>query len=239
VSSQEYAESCALSDVSGALDKLEVVPFGIDLEIFRPGRDEAFRESLGLSADEPVLFFIGGLDRAHYFKGLPVLIEALEGLKEKPWKLVVAGDGDLRDIFVAQARTVGLTDRILFIGSIAEADKPRAYRAADIHVFPSIDRSEAFGLVALEAAASGIPCVASSLPGVRSVVKHEETGLLVESEKPVELRAAIERLLDDHELRVRLGASARARAEREFAWSPLISRLEMIYKKVLQNSCDS
>jgi glycosyltransferase involved in cell wall biosynthesis len=230
VSSREYAETCALNSIKGAAEKIKILPFGVDLERFHPGRDNAFRAALGIAMETPLLLFVGGLDSAHYFKGLSVLLDALHELKNQAWQLIVVGDGDLRESYAIQAKILGLSDRVKFLGSLSEEEKPRAYRAVDLHVFPSTDRSEAFGLVALEAAASGIPCVASSLPGVRSVVKPEETGLLVEPEKPTELRAAIEHLLNDNELRVRLGANARARAEREFAWGPLIDKLEGEYE---------
>ncbi|MFA6131748.1 MAG: glycosyltransferase family 4 protein [Patescibacteria group bacterium] len=232
VSSRDYADTCALHEISGATNKIAIMPFGIDLERFHPGRDDAFRAALNFSLETPVLLFIGGLDRAHYFKGLSVLIEALADLKEKTWQLLVIGDGEMKESYMAQARMSGLSERIKFFGTISEEEKPRAYRAADIHVFPSIDRSEAFGLVALESAASGLPCIASDLPGVRSVVKNEETGLLVRPEGQAELTASIARLLDDASLRRFFGIAARRRAENEFAWTPLMDKLEGVYREL-------
>lgn len=233
VSSREYAESSALRNFPQGLGKVEILPFGVDLPRFHPGHDKAFRAALNIAPETLLLLFIGGLDRAHYFKGLSVLLNALSGLMDKEWTLLIIGSGDLQDTYAAQARRLGLAGRVKFFGSISESEKPRAYRAADIHVFPSLDRSEAFGLVALEAAASGLPSLASDLPGVRGVVKHEETGLLVRPENPDELAAAVRRLLDDAALRQRLGAAARLRAEKEFAWGPLMDRLEMIYSSLV------
>jgi len=229
VSSREYADTCALSKIPDAADKISILPFGIDVERFHPGRDDVFRTALNLPLETPVLLFVGGLDQAHYFKGLSVLIEALAELKEKTWQLLVIGDGNMKEIYMAQARMVGLSDRIKFLGAISEEEKPRAFRATDIHIFPSTDRSEAFGLVALEAAASGIPCIASDLPGVRSVVKNEETGLLIKPDNQEELTAAINRLLDDESLRRCFGIAARRRVENEFSWDPLMDRLEEVY----------
>jgi len=117
-----------------------------------------------------------------------------------------------------------------FMGNISDAELPRYYRMADIHLFPSTERAEAFGLVALEAAASGVPCIASDLPGVRSVVLHGETGVLVPPGDAEKLREAIVLLLDQTELRQKFGFSARKRAEAEFAWEPLISKLVETYK---------
>lgn len=229
VSSRDYAETCALHQINGAMEKLVILPFGVDLEQFRPGHDEAFCAALKFAPETPLLLFVGGLDQAHYFKGLSVLIEALADLKNKPWQLLVIGDGEMGATYASQARLSGLSDRVKFFGAISEEEKPRAYRAADIHVFPSIDRSEAFGLVALEAAASGVPSIASDLSGVRSVVKNKETGLLVRPGKPDELGAAISQLLDDFGLRHRLGLAARQRAETEFSWEPLMNNMEEVY----------
>jgi glycosyltransferase involved in cell wall biosynthesis len=234
VSSRDYAETCALNKIPGAKEKIIILPFGVDLERFHPGRDEAFRAALGIARERPLLLFVGGLDRAHYFKGLSVLIEALSKLKDKPWELLVVGAGEMSNLYAAQARLAGLDERVKFFGAISEKEKPRAYRAADLHLFPSLDRSEAFGLVALEAAASGLPCIASDLPGVRSVVLEGETGWLVQPENSAELAAAITASLDDVARRQRFGAAARQRAESEFAWEPLMDRLEEVYCELVK-----
>jgi len=229
VSSQDYADTCALQKFPSIKEKICVLPFGVDLEKFSPGSDAAVRQALEIKETTPVLLFIGGLDRAHYFKGLGVLIEALSKLKDQDWCLLVIGDGDLRSTFLAQAKMSGVAEKIKFLGSVSEVEKPRFYRAANIHVFPSTDRSEAFGLVALEAAASGIPSIASDLAGVRGVVLNEQTGLLVSPGSANELSVAIKNLLDRQEICQNFGLAARVRAEKEFSWSPLIDRMEKVY----------
>jgi len=175
------------------------------------------------------MLFVGGLDRAHYFKGLTVLIEALSELRNDDWTLLVIGDGDLMKTFVAQTKAIGISERVKFLGAVSESEKPRFFRAADFHVFPSTDRSEAFGLVVLEAAASGIPTIASNLPGVRSIIQDDQIGILVTPNQSGELKIAIQKLLTDQAERRRLGAAARIRAEKEFAWSPLIDKMEKVY----------
>ncbi len=231
VSSRDYAASSALSQIPHALDRLEIHPFGVDLERFHPGHDPEFRQSLGIPDGIPVMLFVGALDPAHHFKGLPVLLEALEVLSGK-WHALIIGEGSLRASFMANVAQKSYGDRVHFVGGIPDEDLPRYYRAADIHCFPSTERAEAFGLVALEAAASGIPSIASDLPGVRSVVLDGETGLLVPPSDATALRHSLELLLVHGELRERLGLSARKRAEAEFAWDPLVSRLEKTYREV-------
>ena len=120
--------------------------------------------------------------------------------------------------------------QIHFVGSVAPEDLPVYYRLAAIHVFPSTSGAEAFGLVALEAAASGIPTIASNLPGVRTVVKDEQTGLVASPGDATELVKAIERLLNDAPLREKLGSAARKRVVEEYSWDGLIERLLRVYE---------
>ncbi|MFC1788016.1 glycosyltransferase family 4 protein [Patescibacteria group bacterium] len=230
VSSQDYANSCALQELEKIENRIEIHPFGVDLVKFFPGQEPELKAELGIASDTPVLLFVGGLDQAHHFKGLPVLLEALKGMVESKWHLVVVGEGNLRASFEAKTAANGLSERVTFTGPIEDKLLPNYYRLAQIHLFPSTERAEAFGLVALEASASGVPSIASDLSGVRSVVLNGETGLLVPPANSVELAQAISLLLEQVDLRERLGLSARKRAESEFAWEPLISKLEQTYQ---------
>ncbi len=235
-STREYAETSDLKGVPGAVERITVMPFGVDLERFCPGREDDLRRSFGWRDDVPVFLFVGGLDAAHHFKGLPVLIDALKGLADYPWRAVVVGDGGMRATLETSTAAAGLSERIRFVGNASDEDLPRYYRMADVHCFPSTERAEAFGMVALEAAASGIPCIASDLPGVRSVVLNGETGLLVPPGNVEELRKAMLLLLEQVDLRLRLGAAARSRAEAEVAWDPLMAKLEDVYRNVMTSA---
>jgi glycosyltransferase involved in cell wall biosynthesis len=233
-SSDDYIKTSALAEIEGAMDRLEVHPFGIDLDRFRPGTEDAYKKKLGVRMDVPTFLFVGGLDRAHHFKGMFVLIDAMKQMISMPWQAFIVGDGNLRLSFQETVRAQGLDDRVLFLGNVADRDMPHIYRCADIHLFPSTRRAEAFGLVALEAAASGIPTIASSLPGVRTVVQDGSTGLLVPPEDSVELAKSMRLLLEQPELRARFGRAARLHAEQRFAWEPLITNLEQTYRSVLE-----
>jgi hypothetical protein len=219
-------------------DRLEEHAFGVDLERFKPGEEDALKEDLGIKKKTPVLLFVGGLDAAHAFKGVQEMIEALEQIKQHDWHLVIVGDGNLKETYRANAEANGLADRITFAGSVSNEDLPRYYRMADMHLFPSTKRAEAFGLVAMEAAASGVPSIASDLPGVRTVVLDGDTGLLVPPANVEELKNAILLLLEQVDLRERLGLSARKQAEQRYAWEPLIDRLEETYASVLNQQSE-
>ncbi|OGL70837.1 hypothetical protein A3C09_00600 [Candidatus Uhrbacteria bacterium RIFCSPHIGHO2_02_FULL_47_44] len=233
VSSKDYYESSALAKLTSVRDRVEIHPFGVDLKKFSPEIEEELQMELGISKNVPILLFVGGLDRAHHFKGLPVLLESLKDLAQ-PFHLVVVGSGELKETYEALARTHHLSERVTFAGGVSDEDLPRYYALADIFMFPSIRRAEAFGLVALEAAASGLPTIASNLPGVRSVVLDGETGILVTPEDVGALQEAIELLLTRTDLREQLGRSARLHAEAQFNWEPLMTHLEATYKSVLE-----
>ncbi len=228
VSSLDYAKHSSLKNYRRQ-ERIHELPFGVDVTRFHPVAtvDELIlRADLDIPKDAPVLIFVGGLDSAHAFKGLEVLLAAFKEL-EGASHLIVVGDGDLRADFEIMAAD---NPSVHFVGAIPPEDLPVYYRAADIHLFPSTSQAEAFGLVALEAAASGIPTIASNLPGVRTVVKDNETGLLVPPSDADALKIAIERLLNDSELREKLGAEARKRVVKEYAWEVLIEKLLDIYR---------
>ena len=231
VSSHDYAQAAALWRVPDVRARIEEHPFGVDVARFCPGDAAVARAALGL-ASAPTIAFVGGLDRAHAFKGLGVLLTAMAQLPAT-CRLVVVGDGDLRAGYAQQAQSLGLGERVRFLGSLDDAALPQAYRAADVVAFPSVSRAEAFGLVALEAAACGKPVVASNLPGVRTVVRDGETGVLVPPAQPAALANALADLLQQGERRRQLGRAARARVERELSWDHAIDRLLSSYAAVL------
>jgi glycosyltransferase involved in cell wall biosynthesis len=232
VSSQEYADSSLLAACGWDFANLEIHPFGVDIERFRPGADDSLRNALGLARSDVVLLYVGSLDAAHRFKGLDVLCQALASLRDLPWKLVIVGDGNDCTRLMRRIKNVGLRTRVMFVGDQEEGLLPRYYRLADVHVLPSTSRSEAFGLVTLEAAASGIPSVVSNLPGVRRNVLDGVTGALVPPGDRAALQNALASLIESHSMRRSFGAAARVHALQEYQWEPLIDRLERTYHSV-------
>jgi glycosyltransferase involved in cell wall biosynthesis len=152
---------------------------------------------VGAEADPPEVLYAGRLSPE---KGVLDLVEACVGLN-----LVVAGDGPLR------SRVPGAQ------GFVPHDELQRLYARAAVVACPS--RREGFGVACLEAMAHGRPVVATSVGGLRDLVTDEETGLVVPARDPAALRAALERLLGDHELRRRLGEAGRRRAGERFSWA--------------------
>ena len=210
VSSHDYA------DAEHIVHRNRVeIPFGVDVRRFSPGDGSVFCAKYGLRRDVPTVLFVGGMDAAHVFKGVDVLLRACEKLSS-PWQLLLVGDGALRGVYEALAERLGIRDRVVFAGSVPFDELPEAYRAADVHVLPSVHGSEAFGLVTLEAMATGIPSIVSNLPGVRTLVDEGISGNVVPVGSDEALAEKLDRYLRDPLLRKRYGLAARARALAKF-----------------------
>lgn len=233
VSSLDYASHSTLARIGDVLSRVEVHAYGVDTERFRPGREPALRERLGIRPEDAVALFVSRLDRAHHFKGLAVLLGALSAASHPRLRALIVGDGPLRAGFERLAASKGLSGRVYFAGDVGDADLPAWYRAADLHVCPSTAGAEAFSLVSLEAAASGVPTIASSLPGVRTVVVDGVSGVHVPPDDPAALQRALIALIDNPQHRMALGRAARERAEMHYRWDLAIERLERTYTDLL------
>ncbi len=236
VTSFDYLRSSNLAPLFGRREGLfRELPPSVDTEIFSPGgKPPRLLDRYGLDLADRIVVFTGGLDRAHYFKGVPLLFEALATRRLAGVKAVLVGDGDLRPEFEARAAGLGLSGRVVFAGSVSEADLPDHYRLGDVFAFPSTDRSEAFGIAALEALATGLPVAASDLPGVRTIVREGETGFLTPPGGVSGLAARLADLLGDDALRQRLGTNARRLAVEEYAEPVRARRLGRVAAELLK-----
>lgn len=229
VSSSEYAEH---HNVHHRVRT--VIPFGVDTTRFVPSNDRAVaRNRFGLDAHIPTVLFVGGLDRAHTFKGVDVLLRACAAMTA-PWQVMVVGDGDCRVAYEKLAQDLRISDRVHFVGSIPHEDLPFAYQVADVHVLPSIHEGEAFGIVTLEAMATGIPSVVSDLPGMRTLVLPEQTGLRVSPHDDAALARALDRFCANPAFAAACGARARARALAEYDDRVVAERLLQVYHSVIR-----
>jgi len=169
--------------------------------------------------DKSVILFVGALDRAHYFKGVNILIQAIYKLNDNDdFRVLVVGTGDMLDSYKSLADNLGLSKKIIFIGRANDKDLLKYYSLADILVLPSIDRSEAFGIAALEAMSCGVPVIASDLAGVRSLVVKKETGLLVKPGSVQNLTDMIKILLKNARLSRTMGQAGRKRVLAHYTW---------------------
>ncbi|HNR31177.1 MAG TPA: glycosyltransferase [Candidatus Hydrogenedentes bacterium] len=204
--SQAYIES---SPILGELrERCRVAPLGILPEEFAapdPGRVETLRARYG---GDYVLFS----GRHRYYKGLPYLVRAARAIRAK---VVIAGDGAERAASMALARELGAD--IAFPGELSHEDLVAHLHGCAVFVFPSVERSEAFGISILEAHACGKPVVATRLgTGVEYANLDGLTGLNVSPRDPEALAEAVNALLEDSARRERMGAYAAERVRREF-----------------------
>ncbi len=201
--------------------KCQAVPIGIDVQRFTP---PARRSGAGTR-----LLFVG---RLRYYKGLDTLLQAMVFVPEARLELV--GDGPLRAELELQSQALGLQDRVDFVGEVDDAHLPGYYRQADVFVLPSNSRAEAYGIVLLEAMASGLPCITTELgTGTSWIVRHGVTGLVVPPNDPRALAGAIRRLLQDPDRHRAMGAAGRRRVEQEFTVGHMLRRIEAIYRETL------
>lgn len=227
VSSMDYARESWLKDRWKDVEKkLISAPFGVDTKRFKPRKDK--KES-----SVTRLLFVGGLDSNHYFKGLDVFLNALGRIRGRnDWTLTVAGSGNLEESYRKQASDLGIVKRVDFIGRVSDTALPLVYGFSDVFVFPSIDRSEAFGLVALEAQSCGVPVIASDLSGVRTVVSDKTSGILVSPQDAGNLEAAIIWMIEHKREREEMGRNARIRVEKMFTWDKHVAMLDKIYEDI-------
>lgn len=213
--------------------KVGELPNGVDVQRFNPTVDgSTLRRQFGIGPQTVVLLLVAGLDRAHYFKGVSVLLGAMQQLAASPVHLLIVGDGDLRPQYEAEAARLGLAGRVSFVGRVSGEALPGYYAAAGVCVLPSWTMGEAFGVVLLEAMASGKPVVASRLPGVRAVVGDGAEGLLAQPGDAKDLAGKLRQLAEQPELRSRMGSAGRAKVEAQYAWPRVVDRLEDIYADV-------
>lgn len=214
-------------------DRCRVVPFGIDVDRFRPGEGDGFAEEVRAryGGRGGLVLFVG---RLVYYKGLFVLLEAMRG---NDASLVLIGEGPLARRLMKRAAALGMRERVHFLGRVPGGDLPSYYRAADLLVLPSMERSEAFGLVLLEAQACGRPVVSTDLgTGTTYANLDGETGLVVPPGDPAALARAVKGLLENTELRMRMGRRGRERVVAEFNREKMLRRLKDIYLEVLEEN---
>lgn len=211
----------------GFRDRCVVIPYGIRLPDgagVEASTVARLRERFGPR-------MVLGVGRLVYYKGFQYLIRAM---REVDAHLVIIGDGPLFPQLEREVLESGLDTRITLLGKVDDLNP--FYRAADLFVLPSVARSEAFGIVQLEAMACGTPVVNTSLDtGVPYVSLHNISGLTVPPEDVEALATAIQRVLGDSELRVEFERAARERVEQEFTKEVMASRMLRLYSDLLSD----
>ena len=203
----------------------EIIPNGIDYEQFARAPDPFEKYKTG----GPNILFVGRLEKR---KGLKYLIRAMGGVWDRfpKARLIVVGSGPLLDNYRRLVETHG-QDKVEFAGFVSSEDLGRYYQSCDLFCAPSTGQ-ESFGIVLLEAMASGKPIVASDIPGYRWVVNHGVEGLLVPPKNEKALTDSLLRLLSEPELMAQMSVAGKKRAE-QFSWDKVAERVLAYYEQVL------
>lgn len=213
-------------------DKIDVVPNGVDTSRFDllEGQDlTVFRNRYALPSEE-ILFYVG---RVVLEKGLHLLVRALPTILAQcpPAKVVVAGRGPELDSLRSLAWSLGVGEKVLFTGFIADEDRDRLFRVADCAVFPSL--YEPFGIVALEAMAAKCPVVVAQVGGLTEVVQHAETGITVYPDDPGSLAWGILHTLQHPEWSATRVTNAYRLVRQEFNWDRIARLTAGVYRRVV------
>lgn len=217
-------------------EKVCTIPPGVDLELFRPLDWHESRARLGWSLKERIVIFVGRIDP---IKGIDTLVDALPLLREPDVHVVLIGGdldehgtpiGPLADVR-ERVTALRMARRVRFLGSQPQELLPLFYSAADVVAVPS--RYESFGLVAVEAMATGTPVVASAVGGLTFTVNNGVSGYLVPYGDPVALARALDKLLEDDDLREGMGLQAAIDAQR-FSWPVVAEQVLHVYSRLAE-----
>jgi rhamnosyl/mannosyltransferase len=207
------------------------IPWGVDHHVYQRTPRNVPTERTRRFGDALVVGFVGRLVR---YKGLSVLIKALESVDNV--HALVIGDGPLRSQIEKQVRQAGLNDRVHLIGNVDEPRKIAEMQMMDALVLPSVETSEAFGLVQVEAQLLGIPTIASDLPtGVTDITVDGVTGLLFPPGDHLALAEILRKLASDRDMARRLGETACQRSLTNFTLEAFQNRVAALFDSTLQS----
>lgn len=224
-----YVErSDALRDHRG---KIRIVPPGVDTSVFYKMRTGRLQRALGLDEGKVVLF-VGRLDKASRHKGLDDLLKAIEMANQSlDVHLAVVGRGDHADHYRDKAKQLGIERKATFLGYVTNEELAQYYSDTDLLVLPSLDRTEGFGMVLIEAQACGAPVIGTNVGGIPCALVDGRTGLLVPPSDVETLSKALLRILGDEGYARLLGQNGIEWVSEEFSWDVVSERF---YRTILE-----
>ncbi len=209
---------------------IEITPFGIDMEQFKPMEvDSLFDE------DDIVIGTVKTLEEKY---GIEYLIKAFKLVSDKydniPIKLLIVGGGSLEAELKQLAKDLGIEDKTIFTGAVPFKDIPKYHNMLSVSVSVSVSNSESFGVAIIEASSCAKPVVVSDVGGLPEVVEDGTTGFVVPPRDEKETAKAIEKLILNKELRVKMGNNGRDRVRKLYNWDDNIEQMIDIYKEAIK-----
>jgi glycosyltransferase involved in cell wall biosynthesis len=214
------ANSNGLGNLAQTFDSridIPIIPNGVDLDVY-------FTKEHSWST--PRILSVG---RLVYQKGLDLAVHALSGLQDLNWEWNIIGDGPEMNALQSLVESMGIRDRITFLGWQSREELIQCYKQSNLFLFPS--RHEGMPNAVLEAMASGLPVIASRIAGNEELVLDGETGILVKTEHIEELRSALRNLIIDPPLRQKMGAASRQRVEQFYSWENTATAYALLLEK--------
>jgi glycosyltransferase involved in cell wall biosynthesis len=213
-------------------NKSYIVPNGVDIDLFNLDIDpEIVRTKLNIT--DKMILFLGSLNSSHKGKGLLILLDAFKKVVEKSSykvKLVIVGEGDLKQFYMNYAKDIGVDNTVIFTGRVLSEDLPKYYAAADVFVLPST-WNESFGIVLIEAMACGTPVIGSDIGGIPFVIGN--AGILIPPNDPNILYNELNNILINENLAIQIGNNCRKQVEENFRWDLSVQKIINIYIEII------
>ena len=210
------------------MNRVQVIPCGVDLDLFVPYPQQQARAHMGLDMQQPLILFAGRLDP---FKGPDILLRAASMMEEQAQILIVGGsledDKDVQNLR-ALASELHIEQRVRFLGAQPQHVLPYLYSAADVTVVPSYH--ESFGLVAVESLACGTPVIATRAGGLTTIICNDDNGYLV-PRCPGFFAERLDAILAHSETKTRLQSEAR-RSVLQFSWQSVATQMQDVYTEL-------
>jgi len=227
----EFMQEEVLKLFKPTVHKLATIPNGIDGEKDAEQAINHFLVDDEIDSNRKMIFSIGRMVKE---KGFDTLIEAASVLKELGANIyfIIAGKGPMLEVYRRKVAEMRLTDTVYFIGFIDDDKRNALLELCEMAVFPSL--YEPFGIVALEAMQAGKPTIVSNTGGLKGIVKHLETGLLVEPANSKNMAEQIMYLIENPEMAIKMGKSGKKAVESQYNWKLAAEKTIYLYNNILQ-----
>ncbi|MEW6295031.1 MAG: glycosyltransferase family 4 protein [Candidatus Diapherotrites archaeon] len=211
--------------------KTEFIPPAVDEKKFNLRVNRNWLKRNYKLKNKKIVLFVGCLGKGYEYKGLNYLIEAISMTKKEipEIKLIAVGGGEEKQKYVALCRKLGIEKEVMFAGFVPSEKLPLYYAGSDAFVLPSINDSEGFGIVLIEAMACRTPVIGTKAGGIPAVIKDEKDGLIVEPRNPAELKNAIIRILKNKKFAGKIALNGHKKVFSEFSQKKFCSKITKIF----------
>ncbi len=218
--------------------KKQIIPMGIDISNFSPLRkDEYLKKSLNIQG-----LFLLAVGRIVEVKGFKYIIESIPEIIKRHGdaKLVIIGNGPEKNNLESLARNLGLENSVIFLGETQNTELPKYYASADIFIGPSIQTkdgtTEAFGIVFLEALASGVPVITTGVGGIGDIIQNEINGIVIPQKESSAIESAVEKIHTDKNLKSKIIHNGFVTVREKFSWNQIAEQFSVLYSNLTNSN---